>query len=371
MRWAPAFACLSALACREPPTELVVVIDSELRVGDEVDEVRLTIERSHDGAPLGELAAPLTGAAARSLPVTFSLELDGRSPGPLDIILAASLRGKAVLRREARALGFAEGRVLAVRLDLLRACLDASTCPAAPPVEPWPGHPEGLDEWRRRTGGEPMGRDGGVQDSAGIPDGGIINAGDDGGSPCLGETCSCAEGRRCDQTCDDDEECSSTCRDDGTRCEVNGRAAESASLTCSARARCSLEGGADTDTRAVCEDEAWCDVGCSGPSCQLDCRAASCRLRTRDRASIVRVSCTKRADCALVFDAGDDVEVICNGSSCGVTCRVGARCSVKCIGGASCLLRCDDPNGCELTNCPGKSELTCAPGVTACGRTCP
>lgn len=341
-----------AASCAPHTTEIVVIVDSDLRVPDELNAVAIAVTRERDGASVANATAALTGADAKRLPVTFSLERDGDA-GALTIEVRGLLHGHAVAVRRSEHVAFVPGTIAALRLDVLAVCRTPETCPPPEALAPW-------------TGAKPLPAAADAASDRGV-------APEIGARSCEQDACSCASGARCAETCTGGDDCSLSCKDEGTTCELDARAtvAANAAVDCHGRARCSLAGAATKDNRASCDDGAWCDVDCNGPNCALDCRAASCRLRTRSAASTVRVSCTKAADCVLDLGAGDDVDVVCNGASCSVTCRAGATCKLKCIGGAACLLTCDDPSRCSLSNCPPPSQSSCGAGVSACGRPCP
>ena len=356
------------VSCGAPPTEILVVVDSELVAPTAVDRLELKVIRQRDDLAVVTAIADLAGPNAKAFPVTFSLERAGGDPGPLAFTITAKRAGQAVLLRQARDVAFVPNEIMMLRLDLLARCRDEATCPAPPPLARWEGTPK---PWAFDAGVQP-----GVDAAAPPLDAASADAAvaADAGplmcvSPCEQE---CNAASQCKTECPLDGDCSLVCSDDGTTCDLNAQASKATSVSCKKRARCTMLAAKKTkEGRLVCEDDAWCDLLCESPSCQLDCRNAQCRLRTTTAGATTRVSCTKGANCTLDFGAGDDIDVVCTGATCSVMCRGGAQCDVKCNGGSSCLLSCETSGSCALTNCPKAMARTCGSGVFVCGRECP
>lgn len=398
-RWLSALLFVGACglgSCRTP-TEIIVVFDTDLRVPDEVDAVDFRVLRQSDGVEAVrqtvELNARETMGAAPRLPLTISLEAGDSAPGLLTVEMTARKDGQAFEMRSARDIAFSRGQVLMLRLDALTTCRSGGACPA-PRLEPWTGTPPALQASPRDV--TPAGeapRDSGTQDTrTGTPPGPLVDAtappnGEktDAGfacdadlcpaNACVGTTCACSARQSCMQTCSKDQDCQMKCQDEGTNCDVQSAAAKSTSVSCTGKARCGIAGVAH-DAQQVCEDGAWCDFGCAGPSCQLDCRNASCRLRTAVGAESAIVVCSKNASCTLELNGAAKLTVWCQGSDCDIRCGAGVSCQPTCNGGARCLVACTDAASCGVTNCPASKLQTCpAPAgfatLLACNRDCP
>lgn len=363
-----AFASLLAFACQGSVTEIVIVVDSELAIPEEVDRIDLRVTRQRDKRIVAE-ASVFLAAAATSFPVTWSLERKDGEPGPMTVEVQAKLRGEPVVFRSKSEVQFAAGQILMLRMDILQACRVPDSCPPPGELAPWQGPPAA---WARPL---PLPLDdAGLRNDADA----IAEPADAGPLAADAQACttdckrSCDDGQSCMTVCADDGDCSLTCDDDGTTCDLQSPAAKTSSLTCKNRARCTLSTLVRAkEGRAVCEDNAWCDMLCESPGCQLDCREAQCRMRTRANASTSIITCTKKAECSLDLAAGNDNGVVCTGSTCAVTCRGNASCSLKCLGNSTCTLTCSTSGTCELANCPKPQLVDCGAGVFVCGRGCP
>lgn len=354
---------LTVAACADV-TQIVVVVDSELAVPEEMDHIGLVVTRQRDGVVVArsELALP-----ASAMPLTFSLQQNGGDPGPLSMQAQVRARGQVVLTRHVADVLFVEGRIMMLRMDVLRRCLIPATCPPVGPLTAWAGTPK---PW---AAGDALAQDGSSAFDAKLnADASVLDSADEASVCGLDCDVSCEGGDQCGSVCPSAGDCSLACSDEGTVCDLQSLEAKASSLTCKKHARCAAAvKGKGNVGRAVCEDGAWCDFFCESPTCHLDCRSANCRMRTAGAAALARIVCGRGADCALEFLAGNDVEVVCNGATCGIVCGAAARCDVKCLGGAVCLLACSDDAACALSNCPSPLRRSCGNGVFVCGRDCP
>lgn len=122
---AAAAATTIAFGCPTDPTEIVVVVDTDLAVPSVVDRVRVDVVGIGDGARTA--VADLEGAGAVGLPVTVGLVRTGGALGPVDVAAVGERDGGEVLRRDAR-VSFVPERTMMLRLDLLGRCVGVG-CP--------------------------------------------------------------------------------------------------------------------------------------------------------------------------------------------------------------------------------------------------
>jgi hypothetical protein len=166
-----------------PRTEVIVVVDSDLRGPTGINNIIATVlgpegDIQMSNAQLGPDDAPL--------PRTLGLVWDGGDLGPFTVRLTGNRGGLTLAERAAR-FYFQEGRTLVLRMDLLASC-EGITCPtmqtcgetgcrsidvAASELTEWTGTVPGLDI----DAGVPMGDDAGPPVDGGPP------TGDDGGPP--------------------------------------------------------------------------------------------------------------------------------------------------------------------------------------------
>lgn len=109
-----------AAACAADSTELVVVVNSDLRVPAELDEVAIGVE-----GPSGvrqEDAVTLATADGPALPLILYLEPRGNTLAPVTITATGRRSGGDVVTASIRT-GFLRGRSLLVRLDLHGSCV--------------------------------------------------------------------------------------------------------------------------------------------------------------------------------------------------------------------------------------------------------
>lgn len=118
-----AISCIVIIAlssgCSSPPspTQLIVVVDTDLIVGREVDSVRFEVDST-------EIDGMTRGADidfARSRPATLSLVHQDGPLGPLVVTAAGLLEDAPVVTRTAR-VSFVQSSVKVLRLDLWAAC---------------------------------------------------------------------------------------------------------------------------------------------------------------------------------------------------------------------------------------------------------
>lgn len=358
---------LCAASCAPPPTQLIVVVDTDLQVPGELDAVSITVS-STTGVMESERQAL---ASASTLPLTVTVIPSGEFLGPIDVVAQGGLDGSVVLTRRAR-VTLVRGESLMLRLHLVARCLDVScdedeSCgeSGCGPIElddlpVWPGTPPRLGMDAGALDGGP--RDGSVRDAAmrdaSNPCEDVSECDDD--IPCTVDSC---DAGRCahqpvDSMCDDGEGCT----DD--RCDVD--------LGCVG----------DPNT-AACNDGSFCNG--------FDqCGAGTCSTHTGDPCAAPTV-CDEAADrcrgCVTVADCPGETLGAWEACTWGDTCtETGTRSrtvrTYACTGGA-CVpmdgtrsepcMRDTDGLGCGVGSCEGFGACsypdTCAESGTQ-SRTC-
>lgn len=115
-----AAACLGA--CADDPrtlTQIVVVVSTDLRMPDELDNVSISVAGALNMPPAQ------TSPSSAQMPLTLGL-VHGTGPlGPLTVTVQGSLSGSAVVERSAE-VAFKAGKTLELQLSLQRACEEVS-----------------------------------------------------------------------------------------------------------------------------------------------------------------------------------------------------------------------------------------------------
>ena len=125
-----ALACALLLTgCAAKITEVVVVVESDLRVPDALDAIEVRVNAS--GRMVPGLDAPLSGASAQHLPLTLGLRSESDSATAFTVVVRGLLRGTERLRTSVSTRFIpGERRVLLVRLTadcVGTVCPDADT----------------------------------------------------------------------------------------------------------------------------------------------------------------------------------------------------------------------------------------------------
>ena len=281
-----ALACTAAACSADPLTEIVVVADTDLAVPGEIDAIRFRVHGDPDRTE--EAVARIGDGAPR--PVTLGLVSES-GQGTLEVIAIGEREGVEVLRRTAR-VSFQEGRVVALRMDLLRSCLTAScgaerTCGEAgcrdvevAPSEliEWSGEPPGLDAGAADAGDSGPPRDGG--------DAAMGDAGRDSGPTDAGPPADCERAADCDDgvpcTVDD-------CTAGGTCTNVPDASSCTDSVAC---------------TTAVCDPVAGCMQMPDDGACDdgIGCTVGSCDPLAGCRSTPVHSSCASGSYCDPLGD---------------------------------------------------------------------
>jgi hypothetical protein len=125
-----ALGALLVCGCEARITEVVVVVDSELRVPVDIDAIALRVNTT--GRVVPGLDAPLTGPDAVSLPLTLGLRSESDAATSFSVVVRGLRAGGERIRAEV-ATRFVPGerRVLRIRLEsacLGVMCADGETC---------------------------------------------------------------------------------------------------------------------------------------------------------------------------------------------------------------------------------------------------
>ncbi|AKF07202.1 hypothetical protein [Sandaracinus amylolyticus] len=323
--WAIAIAIL--VGCRNDPTRIVVIADSDLPVPESIDGVRFVVDARDIG---GDVVTREVDLTTTPLPLVLPVVHDGGPHGPVTIE-AHALDGTAAIVSRAARLAFSPSRSIALHLVLssscaMRQCDASQTCVdgACAPIDVADG---ALPEWTGRdaltpiTMGEP---------DASTPIGpmGDAGAGDAWTAP-PADAGQCAAGCACRQTCD------SAC-------------------TCSEGCDCTLScpGGGD------CQD-----MRCDGADCRYEVRGAS----------NVKGRCEHGARCTIdAVGVSNVLPFECRDTSrCDLDCSGTSNCELRCDGSASCLLRCDGEWGEDCVLACNGTQTRCADDLVVCNRACP
>lgn len=234
-----------AAGCTSPAvTQLIVVVDTDLRMPSEIDHLSIAV--TGPSRMSIEQEAPLTGTEA--LPFTLTVVPSGEALGPVEIVVSATLGASAtpVVARTAT-VTLVRGETRVVLLHLARSCVGVlctargQTCTengCAPadrtPLYPWSGTPPRLgdDAGPSIDAGHDAGPvDAGPRDAAfdapieldGGPD--CTALGCDDTNPCTDDVCSpttrSCEHRPLDIACDDGSFCNGFDRCGAGSCSVH------------------------------------------------------------------------------------------------------------------------------------------------------
>ena len=116
LRWLSILALLCA--CGDDPTQIVVVVNTDLEVGTDIQDVELTV----DGTTVTEMVPPT--------PRTALLVHSGGELGPISIMVRGLRDGLRRIEREA-VVTFVKGETLLLNLCLSRDCLENTGCPGS------------------------------------------------------------------------------------------------------------------------------------------------------------------------------------------------------------------------------------------------
>lgn len=160
---------LAMAGCADDLTQLVAVVDTDLRVPEELDRVVLEIDREANGALLGMGTRASLDLTLNTRPGTIALVHEG---GPRTVrVTAEGYRGDALVVRRVVRTSWVDGQSRAIRIDLLRRCVGDPSCNEPELVEstPWTGRlPSPISPTEPMDGGMPMD---GTVDMGEMPDG--------------------------------------------------------------------------------------------------------------------------------------------------------------------------------------------------------
>ncbi len=108
------------VGCSGELTEAIVMTDTDLRIGSQIDAIRYEVDATQIGGRL--YTAQLDLGPDTRFPVTLTLVHDGGPLGPV-VVAAEALRGRRVVVRRSARFSFVRGRSLTVDLDLTDACV--------------------------------------------------------------------------------------------------------------------------------------------------------------------------------------------------------------------------------------------------------
>ena len=334
MRFVALLACIaSAASCASDPTQIMVVVRSDLSVPEELDEVRINV------FGLGDQPTVNADLRAEDLPRTLAIVRTGGPLGPVVVEARGYQSGGLVVTRRAR-VSFVRNEARMLILLLEGSCVgvdcgdDELTCTGGScqlidvaNLPPWPGR---------------------VPDDAAVP---RSDAGSDGGED--------------------------GAVDSGTDSSVDS----------------SIDSGVDADTDAGFDAGFDADLpdGCTLMTCGSGCDCTGpcpCLIECR-RDSNCRGSCSMGVSCNVTAARASELNFTCDGASCainarnssnalGTVCENGADCEVDCTGSSNCEVRCNDTSACLLdcsgvSNCRlrGCSSTRCGDGIRVCNRACP
>jgi hypothetical protein len=388
-------ALLLAASCAPSPTQLIVVVDTDLRIPDDLD--RVTVSVTVDGEVIESEQARPTAAA---LPLTLSVIPSSEERlGPI-VVEASGYDGTRLIVTRSAEVSLVRGETRVLSLFLLASCRDV-TCEQAnescgemgcrprriSELPPWTGQPPRIDAGLDAPGLDAPGLDAPGLDAPGLdapgldaggPDAGplCVPGGCDDGVACTTDTCEPATGcahTRSDAACDDRNGCTiDACGDGGcTHAPATGSACDDGAFcngldSCGADGACSGHAGNPCGAGTCLEASDGCDTRCTGRAdCPEDSFGAwsSCSYadgcdETSTRTRTARTwSCDGAGRCTFADGTQSD-DAACARETDGVACG-SSSCGGWSCGGYSST--CDE-SGTESRSC---SDVVCTAG--ACG----
>jgi hypothetical protein len=363
------------------PTEIMVVVDTDLVVPDELDEVRVTIQAADDRdvrQQIEKLATP------KELPLTLGI-VHPSSSGVLSgmLVIATGLHaGTNVIQRAAR-VDFVKGRVLTLRLDLRRVCQTYRACSpdqtcvptscdrdgactpqcraltvAGSELEPWMGTPARITTGSSSGNGSNAGNGGGVAGNAGA-NGGTSGIG--GGVAGTGATGA------------DGGVTNGSCSASGASCPLLA-ASMNASNICvgdSCQPQCNpAYGDCDGNPGNGCEQSLGAPQNCGG--CGIRCADPTPLCNTNG----VQFACVSSCSASTMLCSGRCVDLqrdAQNCGGCGTVCNTPqafAGCSSGQCAVGLCFYRWADCNSDPSDGCEANFDSD-ANNCGSCGNACP
>lgn len=353
---AVAVAALGAAGCGDDLTELLVVVDSNLRVPGEIDTVQIQVSGVAGGtqSSSGRLVA---GSGSGSLPRTLAVVHEGGPLGPIEVRAQALLGTTLVLERRAR-VSFVQGEVRVLRLELDADCLGVTcagdtTCAhgacaaiAVPESE--------LPRWT----GEVPHRDGGV-----------------GGDGCTPTTERC---NRMDDDCDGVVDNGIDLMTDPANCGSCGMrcAPIAGSMSTCVAGACALVcmpgfGDCDGDPSNGCENDLMAPTACG--SCTNDCTIPN-TVSICDASACMVTGCDVGfGDCDADATHGceQSLDTLTHCGACGVSCapvNAAGTCATRMCAIESCNMGFGDCDMDPTTGC--ETPLTTLVDCGVCGTAC-
>ena len=168
------WCALLLCACADDPTQIVVVVNTDVEAGTDIERVELEV----DGSVISEVVPPS--------PRTALLKHSGGELGPIRVLVRGLRGGLRRIEREA-VVDFVEGKTLLLNLCLSRDCLEDTSCAGSRTCTEDGCRSPVIDELPEYNGTIPtscgaiVGEDAGMSDAAIDAD----DAGIDGGPPCV------------------------------------------------------------------------------------------------------------------------------------------------------------------------------------------
>ena len=288
-------------SCTPGPTQLVVVVDTDLAIPSALDDVEIRV--SSDTGVMEEQHQPLSSRLL--LPLTLGVVTDGEFLGPILVVARGTLDGALVVERSAR-VTLVRGETRMLRLHLVASCVGVACargescgengCEDIDIAElpPWPGMPPTLP------------RDAGM-DARAVPDAPLPDAPGLDVGPIDARMPSDAPDppdafRACtaDIDCDDGVACTmDSC--DGSRCVY-----VASDTACGDGESCTDDrcvpgvGCSHTPNSATCTDGVFCNGFdmCSGGTCSIHTGASCAPPTVCDEAAALCRGCVTDGDCS-------------------------------------------------------------------------
>lgn len=115
-----ASSALLSAGCTAKITEVVVVVDTDLRIPAQIDSIDVRV--TSPGQTFPGLDAPLDGPTRNSLPLTVGLRSESDSDTPFSVVVRGLLRGSEQIRAEVST-RFVPGERRVLRIRLTESCL--------------------------------------------------------------------------------------------------------------------------------------------------------------------------------------------------------------------------------------------------------
>ncbi len=365
-----------APACSSPPTQLLVVVNTDIVVPRDMRLVRATVRNLDNGEEtFTTFSVNARGAAMTSeveLPFSFGVVPTGGDASRRVAVIIEGFRtdpsGTPIVTRRANT-GFLEGKTLLLPMFLYASCVDVDCMSAdltcidgrcesarADPAglhEVVPGHE--FDD----AGATPI-TDGGGMDArlpdAGAPEGGTLDAGLPDAGPIDGGPTGCTDSAECD----DHDPCN------GVETCTGGECLAGTAPSCDDGVTCTVDSCSGSGCQHVTNDGA-CTAGPGGRcDVMLDCQYTTCDGATCTAGPCQSAMCDAGGVCRRMTTCAAG-EMCCGGTCAPAGCNDGNPCTIDSCETTGCLnapntAACDDGDYCTINDrCMDRS---CAPGTT-------